>query len=443
MIIQQFNIKDFIRINILVLFLTLLQFLRETTLLYEVILSISFLVYIYIFRKSVCSIFIFFLFYEFLMPPVPTQISLSPILFILFGCLLILKVLVKGGKFSINSNATFVIVILSSLYLFTIVFYSIIVKGVSIYSVFTSLIPFFMYLYILIILDNGYIKKEFTINKLFDYLYIWGMLYVINNFALFLYNILIGRPLSYRITLYDYNTLSPVILLILSIVIFQYLKNNSNNKLILLILFISLSSVLPQTRSYILATALLLIYLYIKTLASLNFSKSITMIGITALSAFLILKFNILDPIFTRFQSAVDGDQNVSERFVEYNLAKNLFFNNPLMGIGFGADFNVRHGELVNYIHSFPYYLLANLGFFGVVPFSFILLLALFMFFKVKSFEVKSIIISGLVMTFYSAFFAIYKWFSFGLIVGLVIWFIIYSSSYLKNEKTGNDNYEA
>ncbi|MEK4756863.1 hypothetical protein NSS69_02525 [Macrococcus sp. FSL W8-0367] len=443
MIIQQFNIKDFIRINILVLFLTSLQFLREITLVYELILTISFLTYIYIFRKSVLSIFLFFLFFEFLMPPVPNEITLSPILFILFGIMLLFKILMKDGKFTLNKNITFVIAIVSSLYLITIVFYSIIVKGVSVHSVFTSLIPFFMYLYILLILDNGYTKREFTLNKLFDYLYIWGMLYVINNFALFLYNILIGRPLSYRITLYDYNTLSPVILLVLSLVIFQYLKNNSNNKLILLILFISLSSVLPQTRSYILATTLLLTYLYLKTLVTMNFSKSMTMIGISILSLFLILKFNILDPIFARFQSAVDGDQNVSERFIEYDLAKNLFFENPLFGIGFGADFNVRHGELVNYIHSFPYYILANLGFFGIIPFSLILLLSLFIFFIIKSFEVKSIIISGLVMIFYSAFFAIYKWFSFGMIVGIVIWFIIYATYYLKKDSTGNDNYEA
>lgn len=142
MIIQQFNIKDFIRINILVLFLTSLQFLREITLVYELILTISFLTYIYIFRKSVLSIFLFFLFFEFLMPPVPNEITLSPILFILFGIMLLFKILMKDGKFTLNKNITFVIAIVSSLYLITIVFYSIIVKGVSVHSVFTSLIPF-------------------------------------------------------------------------------------------------------------------------------------------------------------------------------------------------------------------------------------------------------------------------------------------------------------
>lgn len=421
---EMMKLKDIIIILSLVIIVSILQFVRSNVIMYEILMIASILTVLYLFYKTSFNLITLFLFFEFLMPPVPTMITLGPILFCVLGVLLLVKSIKGKGTVTVYNNNSHLLLIITGILTTIILYYSLIVMQNDITTVLTSTIPILLFMYFLFILNNMYYKNIYTLTTIFISVIIWGVLYTINNFSLLIYSLLIGNPLSYRITLLDFNTLSPVPLLVFALLMFIWISRKSPY-VFMLIIFSFVGILLPLTRSYILAALFILVIGFVYLIKKVYLSKFIILLSTVLLGGIIGSSLQLFQAIVSRFDQVTEGDQNVSQRFNEYQLAVTEFEKSPIFGKGLGAEFSERNGIFVNYIHNFYFYILSNLGLFGILILIIILALIFVVIFQAKPLLIKGIMFGAFSILIYSFFFAVFKWFAFGIISGIIIWVIL------------------
>lgn len=254
----------------------------------------------------------------------------------------------------------------------------------------------------LVVVANINTRKE--IDRIFIWLIIIGFMVVIGADIEALTNNAVHLVSSYSVgsvgTNFSSQSLSRSIpeansmIAFTALVLFVYIVTSSGNPLnknirnlmVLLLIFILLSSFYIQLRTSVAVFCLgMLIYVFfLKKIERVNIKKIlllallVVMIVISVVALYKILSnsvsSNVAEVSLQRFKNLIVNIEK-DGRIIEYPFVFNIFIHHPLFGIGFGSDFRstdliLKYGEPSATIHNCFSWFLIKMGILGVIPFT-------------------------------------------------------------------------